>query len=64
MKYIEPHYSEIDPKEIEGLNPRERVKKTLEHWGLFYVKHKDEDSGGKVKFDDNIINNILELENL
>jgi|LauGreDrversion4_2_1035121.scaffolds.fasta_scaffold4068802_1 hypothetical protein len=60
---MELNYSEINPKELEGLTPREKVKKTLEHWGMFYVKDKDEDSGGKAKFDDSIIDSILELQN-
>jgi hypothetical protein len=55
-------YPEIDPKELEGLTPREQIKKRLEHVGMFYVKHIDEDSGGKVKFDDIMIDLILELE--
>jgi hypothetical protein len=63
MKNWNPNnYPEIDPKEIEGLTPREKVKKQLEHVGMFYVKHKDEDSGGKPKFDDIMIECILELQ--
>lgn len=54
-------YPKIDPKELEGLNPREQVIKHLEHIGMVYINSGNEDSEAKPKFNDEMIDLICEL---